>query len=165
VFTRASQWPLSSAKRIQSTSSHLIPLRPILILYRDGGTCWDYRLSHSIFHTLYCQLHRRSYNRSVTNSSLTNCVDCSPFPSTLLTVDYFRWRPTIHRRLSVLVASSLANYWLLSSPAGPPTLLLSRLTLCRLSSPALQTNWLFTPKVGKGERYSRHLWQLFIYAL
>jgi hypothetical protein len=49
---------------------------------------------------------------SVTNKqfSLNNCVDRSPFPSTLLTVDYFRWRPTIHCRLSALVASTLANY-------------------------------------------------------
>jgi hypothetical protein len=29
---------------------------------------------------------------------------------TLLTVDYFRWRPTIHCRLSALVASSFANH-------------------------------------------------------
>jgi hypothetical protein len=92
------------------------------ILYHVGGTCWDYRLSHSIFHTLYCRLHRRYYNRSVTNGSLTNCVDRSRFPSTLLTVSYFCWCPTIHRRLLAVVASSLANYWLLSSPAGPPTL-------------------------------------------
>jgi hypothetical protein len=80
-------------------------------------------LSYS--HSFYCRLHRRFYNRPVTNSSLTNCVDHSHFPSTLLTVDYFRWCPTIHCRLSALVASSLANYWLLSSPAGPPTLWLT----------------------------------------
>jgi hypothetical protein len=88
-----------------------------------------YRLSHSIFHTLYCRLHRRYYNRSVTNSFLTNCVDRSLFPSTLLTVHYSRWRPTIHRRLSALAG------WL------------SRLTALRrrrrrrlqLPSPALST--------------------------
>jgi hypothetical protein len=44
-----------------------------------------------------------------------NRVDHSPFPSTLLTVDYLRWRPTIHWRLLALVVSSLANYWLTSS--------------------------------------------------
>jgi hypothetical protein len=58
--------------------------------------CWryllGYRLGHSVFHTLYCRLHRRYYNRSVTNGSLTSCVDRSYFPSTPLTVDYFRWR-------------------------------------------------------------------------
>jgi hypothetical protein len=57
---------------------------------------------------------RRHYNRSVTNGSLTNCVDHSPFPSTLLTVDYLRWRPTIHRRLS-----ALANYSWLSLTDSP----------------------------------------------
>jgi hypothetical protein len=63
----------------------------------------------------YCRLHCRYYNRSVTNSSLANCVDHSLFLSTLLTVDYFRWRPTIHCRLSALVVSSLANRCLTSS--------------------------------------------------
>jgi hypothetical protein len=53
---------------------------------------------------------RRYYNRSVANSSLANCVDHSVFLSTLLTVDYFCWRPTIHCRLLALVVSSLANY-------------------------------------------------------
>jgi hypothetical protein len=48
---------------------------------------------------------RRYYNRSVTNTSLTNCVAHSLFLSTLLTVDYFRWRPTSHCRLSALVGS------------------------------------------------------------
>jgi hypothetical protein len=69
---------------------------------------------------------------AVTNKQFFHCVVHSLFPSTLLTVNYFRWRPTIYRRLSALVASSLANYWLLSSPAGPPTLRrLSRLTALR----------------------------------
>jgi hypothetical protein len=62
----------------------------------------------NLSHSFIADYTRRYYNRSVTNSSLTNCVDHSPFPSTLLTVDYFRWRPIIHCRLSALV-SSLAN--------------------------------------------------------
>jgi hypothetical protein len=84
------------------------------ILYRVGGTRRDYRLCHLIIHRLlFADYTHRYYNRSVTNSSLTICVDHSPFPSTLLTVDYFRWRPTIHWRLSALVVPSLAtNHWL-----------------------------------------------------
>jgi hypothetical protein len=34
-----------------------------------------YRPRHLIFHTLYSRLHRRYYNRSFTNGSLTSCVD------------------------------------------------------------------------------------------
>jgi hypothetical protein len=64
----------------------------------------------NLSHSFIADYTRRYYNRSVTNGSLTNCVDCSPFPSTLLTIDYFRWRPTIHCRLSALVVSSLASY-------------------------------------------------------
>jgi hypothetical protein len=51
----------------------------------------------NISHFFYCRLHRRYYNRFVTNGSLTNCVDRSLFPSTLLTADYFRW----HRLFTV----------------------------------------------------------------
>jgi hypothetical protein len=36
-----------------------------------------------LFHTLYCRLHRRYYNHSVTNGSLTSCVDRSHFPPTV----------------------------------------------------------------------------------
>jgi hypothetical protein len=72
---------------------------------------------------------RRCYNRSVTTSSLTNCVDHSLFLSTLLTVDYFRWCPTIHCRLSALVVSSLTDYQLLSSTVDSPTLTFSSVTL------------------------------------
>jgi hypothetical protein len=83
----------------------------------------------NLSHSFYSRLHRRYYNRSVANSSHTNWVDHSPFPSTLLTVDYLRWRPTIHRRLSALIVSSLANYSL-------PLLSLSNsLTLASLALP------------------------------
>jgi hypothetical protein len=83
---------------------------------------------------------------------LSHCVDRSPFPSTLLAVDYSCWRPTIHRRLS----------WL-SLPLLSPTMLLA-LTgwLSRLTDFSLRSSCL---KVGMCERYSRHLSQLFIYAL
>jgi hypothetical protein len=121
----------------------------------------------------------------------------SHFPSTLLTVDCSRWRPTIHRRLSALVASSFANYFLGSRWVTPDSLLatttlsrvlllsptadyclrrlahrlsdlpgwLSRLTACDDDydyDSSLRNSCL---KVGEGERYSRHLPQLFIYAL
>jgi hypothetical protein len=119
-------------------------------LYRDGGTCWDYRLSHSIPHTSFiADFTRRYYNRSVTNSSLTNCVIHSLFPSTLLTVDYSRWRPTIHCRLSALVASSLANYslgshWLtLQTNSRPPD---SKLTANCSATTTPVTVWV-QPKV------------------
>jgi hypothetical protein len=73
------------------SNSHILVHEDYKVLYRIGGTCWDYRLSHSIIHTpLFADFTRLYYNRSVTNSSLTNCVDHSLFPSTLLTVDYFR---------------------------------------------------------------------------
>jgi hypothetical protein len=72
-----------------------------------------YRLCHLTVHTpLFADFTRRYYNRSVTNGSFTNRVDHSLFLSTLLTVDYFRWHPIIHWRLSALVVSSLASYWL-----------------------------------------------------
>jgi hypothetical protein len=138
-------------------------------------------LSHSLFPT----------SPSVVQSlcSHTNRVDHSRFPSTLLTADCSRWRPTIHRRPRLLL------------PLLSPTTLVAlqtncsattTTTSCRLSPPALQTNcfatttttlfagslrrlssWLQTDsslrnyclKVGEGERYSRHLPQLFIYAL
>jgi hypothetical protein len=64
----------------------------------------------NLSHSFVADYTRRYYNRSVTNGSLTNRVDHSPFPSTLSTVDYLRWRPTIRWRLSALVVSSLANY-------------------------------------------------------
>jgi hypothetical protein len=85
-----------------------------MILYRVGGTCWVTDQATQSFTLLYLPTSLvgiTSYNRSVTNGSLTNCVDHSLFLSTLLTVDYFRWRPTIHCRLSALV-SSLAHNWL-----------------------------------------------------
>jgi hypothetical protein len=64
----------------------------------------------NLSHSFIADYTRRYYNRSVTNGSLTSCVDHSPFPSTLLTVDDLRWRPTTHWRLSALVVPSLANY-------------------------------------------------------
>jgi hypothetical protein len=66
----------------------------------------------NLSHSFIADYTRRYYNRSVANSSLTICVDHSLFLSTLLTVDYFRWSPTIHCRLSALVVSPLANYQL-----------------------------------------------------
>jgi hypothetical protein len=72
-----------------------------------------YRPRHLIFHTLYSRLHRRYYNCSVTNGSLTSCVD--------------------YRLLAVGLQF---NCWLLSSPAGS----LTRLQNCKLKNSRLK-NW------------------------
>jgi hypothetical protein len=79
--------------------------------------CWQYLLGyrprHTIFHILYSRLHRRYYNRSVTNGSLTSCVD--------------------YRLLAVHL---WFNCWLLSSPAGS----LTRLQNSKLKNSQLK-NW------------------------
>jgi hypothetical protein len=92
-------------------------IRHHIYIYIYIEPCWRYLLGLQTTPLNYSQAFiadftRRYYNRSVTNSSLANCVDHSLFLSTLLTVDYFRWRPNIHCRLSALVVSSLANYGL-----------------------------------------------------
>jgi hypothetical protein len=100
------------ASRLTRTTRRHIPEDSTLDIvprwrYLLGLQTKPLNLPHSLFPT---SLVGSTIALLQTNSSLTNCVDHSLFPSTLLTVDYSLWRPTIHRRLSALVASSLANY-------------------------------------------------------
>jgi hypothetical protein len=131
----------------------------------DIVPCWRYLLGLqttplNISHSFYCRLHRQSYNCSVTNSSLTNCVDRSPFPST---TSVGAWLFTVDSRLSLPLLSPTTDYCLrrlahrLSDSSPVLTGWLSRLTDSSLRNSCL--------KVGMYERYSRHLSQLFIYAL
>jgi hypothetical protein len=77
--------------------------RVFLILYRDGGTCWDYRLRHLIFRTLYSRLHRRYYNSLLqtvpTLTVLTIALSCAtPIPVLYRTLGALDCRPTFSAR-------------------------------------------------------------------
>jgi hypothetical protein len=104
-----------------------------------------YRLGHSIFHTLYCRLHRRYYNHSVTNGSLTGCVDCSHFPSTIsVGADYSP---------STLANYSLGSRWL------------TRQTNCSATTTTTRVAVGIQPKVAFVGPDRSHLAQPFRYAL
>jgi hypothetical protein len=49
------------------------------ILYRDGGTCRVTDYATELSTGFYFRLHRRYYNRPITSSFHTNCVDYCTF--------------------------------------------------------------------------------------
>jgi hypothetical protein len=95
-----------------------------------------YRPRHLIFHALYSRLHRRYYNSSVTNGSLTSGVD-----------------------YSLLAVGLRFNCWLLSSPAGS----LTRLQNSKLKNSRLKDSVGVgvQPKVACGEPSRSHQSQPF----
>jgi hypothetical protein len=102
---KSSQGPTKGCRAIERQINN--------ILYRDGGTCWVYRLSHSIFHTLYSWLHSSVLHSSITNSSHTNCVDHRTLTchADSRTVPY-AWRTSLSTDLLCSEAGFRLSSWL-----------------------------------------------------
>jgi hypothetical protein len=114
AFTRSLHCSLSSARSIQSLPFHPISLN----IHFNIVPWWRYLLGLQTTpliysHSFYSRLHLRYYNRSVTNSSHTNCVDCC--------ASCWLSRTTLIPVLSCTVLSYSKAGWLAVSLAGSLT--------------------------------------------